>query len=450
MPRNPVPRLLRLGLALAAAVALIGGPAAAVERRWSTAATLAGVSSAPPGTATGRPDRLGPANPPTGADAGRVSRGRLGDRVQAALDTQTAALLAGDEAGFLALADPANATLLADLRRRFTVLRAMRVAGWDETLTAAPEPVSGAASTPVSGAPQQWRAGVELRYCFAVAGCAQVPVRVETRWIDPDGKPRLVSLGASPGADLGPRPWKVSDLRVAVGARVIVAATPRYANRLAPALAGAEKAAAVADRYARWGQPPGRYLVYLAGPDEWSRWYGVSQPSWVAGYAMPVSDSDTEIILNAQKIDSTEVLDTLRHEFAHVVTLAGVRRSYPARWWLVEGIAEYIRMVGRPLSAYRGLSLTRKYLHSGRWPGLVALDEPALSASTEEATGRYGVAFLAVRCLAERYGEDRMLAFFDAVVRRGGDPDAASVAEFNAPLAAVTAGCAAYTRAAVG
>ncbi len=423
-------RPLRLALVLTAAVALLGGPAAAPDERSAILAPLAGAPASPqPSPVAAGPGSSGPGSQPR-AGASRDVPQRLAGQLQAALDAQAAALLRGDEPGFLAVADAGEPALTSQLRRRFAVLRALRVAGWRETLAGAPEPVAAPAADPA----RQWRIGVELRYCFVVPGCAPVAVQVETRWADRDGQLRLVALGGSPASGLGPRPWEVSDLRVAVGPRVIVAATPRYAARLAAALASAERAAAVADRYARWGPPPGRYLVYLAGPDEWGRWYGVPQPSWVAGYAMAVSDDDTEIILNAEKVTRNEVTDTLRHELAHVVTLAGVRRSYTARWWLVEGIAEYVRMVGRPLSAYRGLSQAQRYLYSGQWSDLAALDQPPVSASVGDAAGRYGVAFLAVRCLAQRYGEDRMLRFFDAVVRQGGDQDRASLEQFGSPL----------------
>jgi hypothetical protein len=432
-----MPRLLRLALALAAVAALVGGPAA-TDRHGAILASRAGAPDGTQRPVNALPGRSGPSEQPR-AGASRGAPGRIAERLQAALDAQAAALLAGDEARFLAVADPGQPALVAQLRQRFLALRALQVTGWRETLAGAPERTGA----------REWHAGVELRYCFVVPGCTPVGVRAESRWVDRNDRLSLVSLAGSPSTELGPRPWEVSELRVAVGPRVVVAATPRYAWRLASALAAAEKAAAAADRSARWGPPPGRYLVYLAGPDEWSRWYGVPQPGWVAGYAMAVSDTDTEIILNAQKVSGDEVTDTLRHEFGHVVTLAGVRRSYTARWWLVEGIAEYIRMAGRPLLAYRALNLTRNYLHSGQWPGLVAVDSPPVSASVDEAGGRYGVAFLAVRCLAERYGEDRMLRFFDAVVRRGGDQDQASVELFGAGLSTVTAGCATYIRLAV-
>jgi hypothetical protein len=239
---------------------------------------------------------------------------------------------------------------------------------------------------------------------------------------------------------------------VAVGARVIVAAPPAYGNRLAAALAGAEQAAAVADRYARWGPRSGRYLVYFAGSDEWSRWYGVHQPSWVAGYALPVGENSTEIVLNAQRIGTgTDVyLDTLRHEFTHVVTLAGVHRDYSEAWWLVEGTAEYVRMVGRPLSDYAGLTATRRYVRGGHWAGSVALTAPTDNASLDDAAGRYGVALLTLRRIADKYGEDRLLAFFAAVVRNGTDPATAAKSALGADWSDVTADCAWYVRRTVG
>jgi hypothetical protein len=230
----------------------------------------------------------------------------------------------------------------------------------------------------------------------------------------------------------------------------VVAVPVRYAGRLDALLAAAEEAAAVADRYARWSAPPGRYLVYLAGPEEWGRWYGARQAEWVAGFALPITERHTEIVLNGQRITGAEVGDTLRHEFAHVVTLADVRRDYSRQWWLVEGIAEYVRMVGRPLSEYELLSSSRRYVRAGKPTTVAALAEPAVDASTEDASGRYGVAFLSVRWLAERFGEEKMLRFFDEVVRQGvAVPDAAA-GEFGAGWDAITGECAGYVERSLG
>jgi hypothetical protein len=351
------------------------------------------------------------------------------------LTAQAAALLRGDEDAFLAPADQTNESLLGDLRRRFKVLHTMGVAGWTETVADDPAPVAGG-----------WQASVRVGYCFVVAGCDPVAVPVPTRWAETAGSPKLVELGSSGATELGPRPWEVSDLKVAVGSRTIVAAPPRYASRVPALLDAAEEAAAVSDRYARWAPRPGRYIVYLAGPDEWGTWYGVHQAEWVAGYAMPLTEHDTEIVLNAQRVTGDEVVDTLRHEFGHVVTLANVHRDYSGQWWLVEGIAEYVRMVDRPLPDYELLAASRRYVRAGNPTDLAGLAEPPPGAAAEDASGRYGVAFLTVRRLAERFGEERMLRFFDKVVRQGVPEQDAATSELGGDWDDITDDCAKYVR----
>ena len=407
-------------------------------RPQPAAAAVTDPSAAARPGATDRSRYAGPksAHSPRPGDPVGVRRTSLAGRLQAALNRQAAALLAGDEGTFVGIADPA---LAPELHRRFADLRALRVTGWEETLAGDPQPV------PDPSGVQRWRVAVRVRYCFAEPDCVPAPLTNQTEWADDgDGEPRLVALRPSEGGEAGPRPWEVSDLRVVAGNRVIVAAPAPLAGRLSAALATAEQAAAVTDRYARWGPPPGRYLVFFAGPDEWTRWYGVHEPSWVAGYAQPVGDWSTEVIMNAQRLGTGDdvLLDTLRHEFTHVVTLAGVRRDYSTAWWLVEGMAEYVRMVGRPLDEYTGLAATHRYVHSGHWTGDIALTVPADGASLDDATGRYGVAMLALRRIAGRYGEDKLLAFFAAVVRDGTDPVAAAPAVLGADWASVAADCA--------
>jgi hypothetical protein len=230
---------------------------------------------------------------------------------------------------------------------------------------------------------------------------------------------------------------------------VVLATTPRYAGRLPGMLAAAERAAAVADRYAKWGGPPARYFVFLAGPDEWTKWYGVKQASWVAAYAMPLSDQVTEVVLNASRVDVMQTADVLRHELTHVVTLTGTRQAYEHTWWLVEGVAEYVRLVGGK-AGFDGAADLRRFIHSGRWTGAVALDDPAAGATDTDVRAGYGVAFLAVRRIAERFGEQRMLDFFGAVVRDGVAVEQAAPAALGAPWDDVAADCAQYVRRTAG
>jgi hypothetical protein len=375
------------------------------------------------------------ANPsvPTRSKAPSQPSDPLPTRIGDALSRQAAALLAGDLAGFLA---PADASLHGDLTRRFGSLRAMRVAVWDEAIGGSPTPAGDGS----------WAVPLQVTYCFVVAECSPVQSTIPTRWTD-GAELRLVAFGSSPSDDLGPRPWEASELHAVVGPRVIVATTARYAAKLPAMLVAAERAAAVTDRYARWRRPPGRYVVYLAGPDEWGKWYGLRQQSWVAAIAMPLTDDATEVVLNASHVDSRDTDDVLRHEFTHVVTLVGVGRTYEHSWWLVEGVAEYVRITGGP---HQNSADVRKYVHSGRWTGDVALDSPPADATAADVNGRYGVAYLAVQRLADRFGEDKMLAFFAAAARDGHPLEQASLETFGAPWAQVAADCAEYVRATAG
>jgi hypothetical protein len=356
-------------------------------------------------------------------------------RIADALKQQADALLTGDAAGFTASAAPADTGLRADLGRRFGSLRAMKVAVWKEELDKQPGKDADGSTT----------VQVRITYCFVVPDCAPLRVPIATRWVDANGTPTLVAFGTSSGDDLGPRPWEVSDLRAAVGPRVLVATVPKYANRLQAVLNAAEKAAATTDRFARWGRPPGRYVVLLAGADEWAKWYGMRQQAWVAAIAMPLTDVSTEVVLNVSNVDNRDVTDVLRHELTHVVTLSGVDRTYDHSWWLVEGIAEYVRVTGsnRP---FDGMGDARRYLHSGRWDGDVAMDGPPSDATDNDVNGRYAVAYLAVKRLSDRFGENTMLDFFAAVAREGKSLQEASSTVLGTPWSDVFSDCAQFVR----
>ncbi len=412
---NLRPGTLRAALAVATVAVLLGGPAAVATGKLGTAGRAAWI-------------------PAAGAAAPAVEKDPASDAITAAVGAQADAVNRGDAAAFLT---PVEAPLQEPMRRRFEALRAIRATTFTATLDKAPVMEAGG-----------WRVTIELNFCAGAPGCGAAPVRVPTLWAVNGEVARLVEWGSS--THYGPRPWEVSELRAAVGNRVVVAASPRYASRLQSTLQAAERAAQRADRYARWRPAPARYVVYLAGPDEWSTWYGVKQPAWAAGYAMPITPDHTEIVLNAARIDSGEALSTLTHEFSHVSTLAGVRRNYTDSWLLVEGMAEYVTHVSKAPAAYPWLDGTRRYVGGGKWPGTAALAAPAESASVGDATGRYGVAYFAMRRLAERFGEEKLLAFFSAVARDGRQPDQVSSETFGVTWADAAADCDRYIRSVAG
>jgi hypothetical protein len=106
-------------------------------------------------------------------------------------------------------------------------------------------------------------------------------------------------------------------------------------------------------------------------------------------------------------------------------------------------------MIGKPLNEYDALPPTRTFVR-GRWDGDPVVRPPAYSATTDEAAGRYGVAFLAVRRISDVYGQDKMLDFWGKVVRDDVNLEAASTQTLGRSWATVKADCAQYIRSAVG
>ncbi len=378
-------------------------------------------------------------------NATTVAAREAAERITAQLDRQAAALLSGDRAGFLAIAER---SAHSDLRRRFAGLRALRVTHWEGRPNGLPTP---------AGRAGEWRLSVEFQYCFVVPDCRPSPLLVDTRWRD-GAKPRLLALekststpqvGGRVRGQAGTLPWEVSELVVVVGKRTIVASTPAFRSRLPSLLRRAEAAAKVADQYVVGGAAPDRYRIYYAGTKEWERWYGGDQAEWSGGYAVNVGGGHREIVLGPDSLDYGTGLDELlRHELVHAASLPENDYWDNSAWWLFEGLADHAAADGAPVGRYPGLALTRK-LVKGDWDGKLDNLIPADDAPDEQVTGAYGIAYLAVRYLIDRFGEEQVLAFVKAVVHDLRVP--AQVAEeiFDESWSTLHDDCVAYIRGTV-
>lgn len=390
---------------------------------------------------------------PPDADAPASDWNRWARRaVDVALSTQARALVDGDEEGFLAAVDPGRSRLLDEFERRYEVLSTMGVGQWDQVLRGRPK-VTGQLT---------WHADVELSYCFGDPSCRPSSVVFGTDWEFVEGRLVLTKLTNSSANESGPRPWETGDVVVATGARAIVVASSNLRYRLDRTLDEAEQAARVADSLAGPQGPPSRYVLYLAyaapingsqdlvdcadvPATDWTTWFG-DKPCWSGG--MYLDETDNEVIVNgAQDL----IQDTVTHEFTHASTLGGQDHNHADNvWWLVEGIAEYGMMIGRPISDY-DMDHLRPYIRD-TWNGCpddpvavvcpppYTVDDPVL------VNGPYGVAFLTVRHLADAYGQDAMLSFFDAVVLDRRPFDAASRAAFGKAWADVLTECQTFVR----
>jgi hypothetical protein len=356
------------------------------------------------------------------------------------LNGQARALLAADESGYLAAVDPSNSKLVAEHKRRFKVLNAMSPGVWRQTV---------AGGLKASGE-RAWDAAVRISYCFGDTTCQPVHISVATEWRFKSDRLVMVGLHTSTSAGNGPRPWETDELSVTTGKRVVLGASRVSAWRLDEAVTFADRAAAVADRFARWEEPPNRYVIFFAGPNDWKQWYGHEQPDWAAAWAVPVSRTVTEIVVRTEGVRQNELEDLLAHELIHVTSLAGKRDgANRSAWWLIEGLAEYGSLAGQPVREYVGLRAARDFVR-GEWDGDPAVDPPSSSSSLEEAAARYGIGYLAVRRIAEKHGEEKMLDFFGRMVHDDAGVVAAAPAALGVSWSAVKADCARYIRSSVG
>jgi hypothetical protein len=404
----------------------VGGGVLAAIALGDSVSTTAAWHAAPP------PDQARPpaTNAPISAWTNWANRA-----ASAEATAQGKALVAGNEAGYLAIADPNSTDLINNLKLRFANLHAMGVGVWLETV----------ASLQTSGE-RTWSADLTVNYCFGDQNCAQAQISEKTSWSVVNGRLVLSTLDPTPADDNGPRPWETDQLTVQTGKRVVVASTKVDAWRVAEAVKIADDAAAITDTFAKWEPPPSRYVIFFAGPNDWKRWYGMNEPNWAAAWSVPVAERVTEIVVRSDVVAQSDLPVLLTHEMTHVTTLAGPRYgATTSNWWLIEGIAEYASHLNVPLRDYDGVDATVQYVRT-QWDGNPAVAAPDQNASQVEAGGKYGVAYLSLRRIAEKYGKDKMLDFWGRVIHQAETLDQATRDALGVPWTTVKADCATYVR----
>ncbi|GAA3338303.1 hypothetical protein GCM10020358_46690 [Amorphoplanes nipponensis] len=347
--------------------------------------------------------------------------------IRTALDRQGAALLHGDRGGWLRDVDPA---LSADLLRLYANLRGLQVSGW---LPRARQVRTG----------PRWSADVQIRVCFSTPACPRTPetyvpagdvISARTEWLISGDRAVLTAFDQT-GAD-GSVPWKRAALTFATGRRVVVAAVEELKETQPQAwLPAAERAAQVADRYAVTRPRPGRYVVFLAGEQHWREAVGEDRDA--AAFVDRTSKETAFAIIDATALGADPDDERLlRHEFGHIATLLGTLGNRDE--WAVEGLAEYIAYAGTPVRSYELVDDARWHVEHRNWTGRLDLE---WSAEPAERFGYYAMAFLAMRCLGETYGEPRMLGFFTRVVREGAAPAEAAEAALGVGWEQVESTC---------
>ena len=382
------------------------------------------------------------------------------------LTAQSAALLAGNEAGWLALVKPSEKNTVAVYRRLYDGLRALQVRRLSQV-------VADDTGYDTLGS---WNVGddrpadVTVTFCAFVDSCSDqhamlhVHVTVTTSAAGPhaliDGIDSQFTDRSSTHS-MAPWPWQVADLHSVVGRRVILASSATYASRLPALLPAAERAAERADTLAIGDKPP-VYIVYLATAAEYKRWFTIKHTASEAGVAVTLGSNDIEVLIRMPDADQTRLVGAggvaavIGHEFGHVATLQekSTKIDSAAAMFsggdddLVEGIAEYCSYTGHPASwSAARLANVRTYIRSGKWSGDAFLSREVTSSDGLTASAAYGIGYLTIRRLVQRFGLERTLEFWEQTENLPyAIPDQASQAVFHASWTSVNADLAHYIR----
>ena len=368
------------------------------------------------------------------------------DKAVAALKEQSAALLRGDEQGFLA-------TVASPLRTRyrdmFRSLRGLGVSAFDY------QPGYG---QKVKDDPTAVLVRADIAYCFGASMCpadgidwGKPPHIEQALTLKPAGDRYVIAkVGAGPEPDIHqPVPWESGQLVFAQGRRVTLVASPDQAKNLARILPVADAAAAVDDKFAALnGTPQQRYRIYLAGEKQWKTWYKGESDQWAIGVAVPLNKYGTDVMIRLRYLTDPVVLRvTLQHELGHVVTLTGAFRADAGEdTWLSEGIAEYIGWWPKPATGSYRLSSVRWALGGSHRPTSMIPAQPGAKASLRAGDAFYGLSHFAVDCMAHKYGQQKLFDFVKLVLTEDNSYDQAAQDAYGVGFTKVDKACVTWIR----
>ncbi|MEV4641088.1 hypothetical protein AB0J80_27470 [Actinoplanes sp. NPDC049548] len=360
------------------------------------------------------------------------------------LDQQAAALLKGDEKGWIAPVDRSRPALVARYRRIFRNLRALDVSHAEYH-----------AFPRQDGKPGAVTANAVFGYCFSGVVCpgwrdefSEGPPKtaqlltfelIKGRYVVTD---MAAGMGAG-GNHLQRAPWDGGDLVVARGERVTVAATRSQSKHVREVLTAAEKAVVVADHFAGYvGGSQRHHRIYLADEQAWDSWYG-GGPDWAFGHALPLNAVGADVVLRAGEVLRTrrQLAFSIQHELGHVVTLSGLTDWETDHQWLAEGIADYIGAYPRKPETTGNRDVLAAEFRRRNAPTTIATKPLTGDADDRTVHRLYAMGHFAATCMADTYGERKLFAFTDRVLRRGDTLDTAARAAYGTSFDAVDKTC---------
>ncbi len=330
--------------------------------------------------------------------------------VRRTLDLRAEAVLDRDEADYLAALDPAAHALRAAAREEFANLADVPLKSWEYDLTGLRR--EGSTAT----------ARVELRY--RLDGYDRAPLRTgrELELAEADGRWYVTADRPARGATQ--QLWQQGRVTAVRGTHSLVLGVGRTAGTLREIAAAADRAVPAVE--AAWpGEWAGRVVVLVPGS---LAAMGSLLGSPAAGYRgiAAVTTAETggsgpapadRVIVNPEGyavLSEAGRRVVLTHETAHVATRAHTSAATPQ--WLSEGFADWVAYRGTDRTAAQAAPELRKAVRGGELPGRLPADEDfAFGGDAGRLARAYEGGWLACRLIADRWGEEKLTAFYRAV-----------------------------------
>lgn len=354
--------------------------------------------------------------------------------LNALLDRREAAVAGHDQAAFLADIDQDNPTFARRQQQEYQNLRTLDLTSFTLTVSGFgqyPIPEDQAALARRYGG-RLWAVSVTVRY--AVRGLDRAPVAEP--WVPLFGFAggRWLLAGESDQEDLptgtGGLPWEADRVVVKRSAHV-VAVVSADQQEIAPHLLNLAERGLVEVFKLRPSGWAGEVLVTAVSDQRVFQAYFRDSPERVrevAAVAVPTYDAvwewspharyvTTRVVFNPQTLDDGD--DVLVHELAHEFTHAAMgplTNPDVTPLWLVEGVAEYAAYHTQQVDdAAVGGELRRVSMPKALPDDKTFDDDP----------DNYLLSWLAVREIAQRYGQGKLIALYSYFHGRGTSVDGA-------------------------
>ncbi|MFF7727884.1 hypothetical protein [Streptomyces sp. NPDC008001] len=345
--------------------------------------------------------------------------------LQGALDRWAAALRDRDESAFLAAVDPDAEAYRAEQRRVFANLAAVPLASWDYRLVR----TGGFAPERGEGGGRRVAAEAELRY--RLAGYDSVPVTTRSRLTLVERGGRWYVAGEDTRQS-GRQLWQQGPVTVVRGERSLVLGAGQDRARLRALADLADKAVPAVGSawHAKPREWPGRVVVEMPASLERmaalldspvSNYRGIAAvTTGEAGGTGAAAPAD-RIIVNPEAYGVLGDFGrriVLTHETAHVATRAKTTKATPL--WLSEGFADWAAYRGTGRTPRQAAPELARAAAAGRLPGQLPGDPDfGFAGEAGKLARAYEEGWLACRMIADRWSEEKLVAFYRAVGEHG-------------------------------